>query len=368
MLNALVVRCLSLIGILLIAASSLRAQIVPVEEEWACAMIDKEMLSINYKSVARGQDVAFKIRVTNLYKEEMLITKLGTSCGCISWDENNAGLLEGGALVAPLVIPSGQERFITLRLDTIRHHGEQKNKRGFITILNKVNGYSGTATVVAEGYIRTDVVLQPGGVNFGSVEPQKGAEQRIAVNYAGRNDWKLISAKCNSPHVAAEVVEKARGNGLVNYEVVVTLKDSAPIGQLRDQLILVTDDVNNPQIPVQVDARIEPDIIVSEANFGDKLIPGKPKKIQIIVRYTKLPPKPFKIEKFERTKTESNLKVEKSADSKPFHTMFLTLTPPDEPGPFEEEFFLTVSGHTEAITFKARGRIQEAPAEPGPSQ
>ena len=360
MLNASVVRCLTSIGILLIAVSALPAQGFPaVEEEWARAMVDKEMLNINYKSVARGQDVSFKIRLTNLYKEEIQVTNLSTSCGCISWDESRGGVLAG-----PIIIPSGQEKVLTLRLDTVRHQGEQKNKRGFITLLNTVNGHAATATVVAEGYIRTDVVLQPGSVNFGSVDPHKEMEQRIAVNYAGRNDWRLLSAKCNSPHLSADVVERARGNGLVNYELIVKLKDTAPVGALRDQLILVTDDANNPQIPVQVDARIEPDIVVMNADFG-KLVVGKPKKISVLVRYTKQPPRPFKIEKFERTRAESSIKVEKSSDSKPIHQLFLTFTPPDEPGPFEEEFFLTISGHSEPITFKARGRIEPAPAETG---
>lgn len=366
MLNAFVIRSCAAIGVFLIAASTLCAQAGPVvpDTDWARAMIDKDMLNINYKSVAKGQDVYFRIRVTNIYKEEMQITGLATSCGCISWDENTVPGPTGAlVLPAPIVIPSGQERTVTLRLDTIRHHGEQKNKRGIITFFEPSNGQIGTATILAEGYIRTDVVLQPGSINFGAVDPEKGAEQRVTVNYAGRNDWRLVSAKCNSPLIATEIVEKSRANGLVNYELIVRLKEKATIGVIRDQLILVTDDLNNPQIPVQVDARVEPDIIVTDADFGDDLIPGKPKEIRVIVRSTKLPAKSFKIEKFERTKQEETIKVKKSDESKPFHQLSLTFTPPNEPGRFEEEFFLTVSGRKEPIIFKARGRIREAPTD-----
>lgn len=362
MWNAFVVRWFTMVGIFLTMVSVLPAQFVEPDTDWARAMIDKDMLNINYKSVARGQDVSFPIRVSNIYKEDMQITNLTTSCGCIAWDEN-----KGGGLAAPILIPSGQSRFITLRLDTVRHHGEQRNKRGTITFLNTVNGIPGTATVVAEGYIRTDVVIQPGSVNFGSVDPEKPAEQRIAVNYAGRYDWRLISAKCSSPHLSVDVVEKSRANGAVSYELIVRLKETAPLGQLRDQLILVTDDANNPQIPVQVDARIESDITVSDANFG-LVTPGKPKKIQVIARYTKVPVKAFKIEKFERTRQEDTIRVEKSSDAKPLHQLFLTFTPPDTPGPFEEEFYLTVSGREKPITFKARGRIQETSGESGLKQ
>jgi hypothetical protein len=374
MLKAFVVRWLTVIGVVLTTASVLPAQFLevapPREEEWARDMIDKDQLLINFKSVAMGQDVYFKIRVKNKYKEEMQITSLATSCGCISWEENRAG---AGQLLAPIVIPSGKEQTLILRLDTIRHPGEHKNKKATISFLNTVVGPAlgrGTATIIVEGYVRKDVVVEPGSVNFGSVDPQKGAEQRIAISYAGRPDWKLLSATCNSPHLTAEFVEKSRTFGAaanVKYELIVKLKETAPVGLLRDQVILVTDDLNNPQIPIQVEARIESDIIVSPAEFGT-MMPGKPKKITVVVRYTKLPPKTFRIEKFERTRSEDTIKIEKTSDFKPLHTFTLTFTPPNEPGPYEEDFYLTVSGRTDPIIFKARGSIQAAPADPGLSK
>lgn len=361
MSNRFVVGWFSIIALYLTFGSIASAQFLeaPQEEQWARDMVGEANMKINYKSVARGQDVSFRIKLTNLYKEEIHVVKLETSCGCISWDEN-----KGGALASPIVIPSGKETYITLRLDTVRHHGEQKNKRGTITLVNAATGKPGTATVVAEGYIRTDVVLQPGSVNFGSIDPEKGAEQRIAVNYAGRADWKIVSAKTNNPLLSAEYIERGRGNGLVNYDLIVKVKPSAPIGPIRDQLMLVTDDANNPQIPIQVDGKVEPDIVVPDVNFGD-VYPGKPKKIPAFARYTKSPPKAFKIEKFERTRQESTIKVEKSTDARPFHTFSLTFTPPDEPGEFTEEFFLSVSGREQPIVFKARANIKKAPDDSG---
>ena len=122
--------------------------------------------------------------------------------------------------------------------------------------------------------------------------------------------------------------------------------------------MLVTDDANNPQIPVHVEAKIEPEIVVADVQFG-QVAPGQPKTVNVVVRGKK----PFKIEKFERTKSGDSIKMKKSNDLKPVHQLTLTLTPPNEPGLFEEEFFLTISGRAEPITFKARGRILEAPAD-----
>ena len=356
MSNASVVQCLVSIGVFITASSGLYAQ----DSEWARAMIDKDQLRINYKSVAKGQDVYFKIRVNNIYPEDIQINGLSTSCGCLSWDENRPGPNGTVVLPAAILIPSGQSRSVTLRLDTIRHHGEKRGTYGTITLFDPTKNVLGTATIFAEGYIRTDVVLQPGSVNFGSVDPNKGAEQRLTINYAGRNNWTLTSAKFNSPHLSAEIVEKSRGNGLVNYDLIVRLNSTAPIGLLRDQMMLVTDDANNPQIPVQVEGKIEPEIVVTDANFGT-LIPGKPKEVQVIVRYTKVPAKAFKIEKCERTEQDSSIKVKKSDGLKPLHQISLTFTPPNKPGLFEETFYLTISGRDEPIEFKAKGRIAETP-------
>ncbi|HEY0980481.1 hypothetical protein [Schlesneria sp.] len=355
MSKAPVARCFGLIGFFLIMSPVLHAD-SPEDPDWAKALIDKDMQKISYKSVARGQDVSFRIPVTNVHADEVQITALSTSCGCLSWDENRLSPTGALTLPAAITIPPGQTKYINLRLDTIRHHGEKRGTHGIVTFFIPSRNIFGTTRIYAEGYIRSDVVLQPGSVNFGSVDPEKGAEQTLTVSYAGRNNWTLTSAKFNSPHLVAEIVEKSRANGNVNYDLIVKLKPTAPIGALRDQMMLVTDDVNNPQIPVQVEARIEPEIVVTEANFGT-LTPGKPKEIQVLVRSTKTPAKPFKIEKCERTEQDTSIRVKKTDETKVLHQITLTFTPPNKPGLFEETFFLTISGREEPITFKAKGRI-----------
>ena len=41
------------------------------------------------------------------------------------------------------------------------------------------------------------------------------------------------------------------------------------------------------------------------------------------------------------------------------HMVPLTFTPTVEHGLFEEEFFLTISGREQQVTFKAKGRVME---------
>ena len=67
----------------------------------------------------------------------------------------------------------------------------------------------------------------------------------------------------NTEHLEAEISEKSRGDGHVDYDLCVTLKPTAPPRMLRRCITLVTDDAKSPQTPVLVTARIEADITVT---------------------------------------------------------------------------------------------------------
>lgn len=306
---------------------------------WAEKMLNRK--DFKFGSVAKGGDATLRLNVKNIYREDIQITNLGTGCSCVSWDEKNF----------PTMIPSGKEVALTLRLDTIRYDGERKSVAK-VSLYEPTLGSAKTVELPVEAYIRKDIVLAPGSVNFGAVDPGKGAEQRIAINYAGRPDWKITQAKAGNSNLTPQLVEKSRGDGLVNYELVVTLKPETPIGGLRDQITLVTDDINNPQIPVLVEGKVEADIVVADLQFGSVTV-GQTKTMNIIIRGRK----PITIEKIERTKSDESFKVKTPQTTATVHSLPLTFTPPNEPGPFEEEFFLTISGREQPVTFKAKGRI-----------
>ena len=336
MLVSPAIRLLSASCLIAFVATSASAQYDPY---WAEKMMDRKVFK--FGSVAKGADAALRLTVKNNYKENIHITNVSTGCSCVSWDEKSF----------PIVVPSGKEIALTLRLDTIRYDGERKSVAR-VSLLEPTNAEAKTVELPVEAYIRKDIVLAPGSVNFGAVEPGKGAEQRVAINYAGRPDWKITRVKAGNSNLTPQLVEKNRGEGLVNYELIVTLKPQTPLGSLRDQITLVTDDVNNPQIPVLVEAKVESDIVVTDLQFGSVTV-GQTKTMNVIIRGRK----PIKIEKIERTKSDESFKVKSPQATSTVHSLPLTFTPPNEPGPFEEEFFITISGREQPITFKAKGRI-----------
>jgi uncharacterized protein DUF1573 len=334
---------------------------------WGDKMFDRT--EVKFGTVARLADTTVKLKVTNLYTDPIQITSLGVSCGCISWVDQT-----------PITLASKEVRELTLRLDTVRFTGD-RNVRATVSLYEPAHGYSDSVTLPVTAHIRSDVEVRPSYVGFATIDLGKGYTQKIGVTYnGGRGDWKITQAKVGNPHLTAQIIEKNRGGGTANYEVLVAISAGAPAGLLRDQLVLMTDEGGNSTISIPIEARVEPDIVVTDVQFG-VVTPGQAKSMNVIVRGKK----PFKIAEVSHVVREVRLKPAEDAapvavgvtsTSLPtaslpegafkvkcpdtitaVHMVPLTFTPPAEPGTFEEEFVLRIHGRSQPVTFRAKGRI-----------
>ena len=93
---------------------------------------------------------------------------------------------------------------------------------------------------------------------------------------------------------------------------------------------------------------------MTDVQFG-QVVQGQPKTVNVVIRGKK----PFKIEKIERAKQDDHFKVKPTETVAQVHMLPVTFTPAPEDGLFEEEFFLTISGREQRVTFKAKGRVME---------
>ena len=334
-------------------------------QEWGNKMFDR--LQLQFGNVARSADTTFSVKVTNPYVEEIRITSLTTSCGCISWTDP-----------LPISLPSKAERELTIRLDTVRHVGE-KHVKAFVTLNEPTKGLVANVTLSVDGRIRNDVEVRPSLVDFGAVDLGQGQSQRLRVDFSGHSHWEITSAKVASAYLTTQIVEHTRAVGVVQYDIVVELKPGAPVGVLRDRLVLTTNEIGNPRIEIPVEARIEPEFVVTEAHFG-MVTSGHPKSITVMLRGKK----PFQIQSVEHvtqvvaakpaqdaatptdvseqsdvqiTDAKSAFKTEFPASLAQIHLLTLTLTPPMESGRFNEQFSITIQGREHPVTFQANGRI-----------
>ena len=310
---------------------------------WAEKMFSE--LKHDFGNVAKGADARHTITVTNLYEESVRILNVGTTCGCTAAKPDKE------------LLKTGEVANIEVKMNTVKF-SRQKNSNVDVSIsFTDKRGITSTKSIriPISAYIRPDVVIEPGGVNFGSVDVGSGAEQKVRVSYAGRNNWQITRVDTASPHLKAQAVETSRVNGKVKYDLIVQVTPDAPLGTLRDKITLHTNDTTSPTVPVLVDARVEPDIVVtpSVVTLGKSLKPGEEKTYTVVLKGKE----PFAIEKIECNSAHECFKVRLSQDAKTVHVLPLTFSPPDSPGDFNEEFTITVAGRPEPLVLRAEGTI-----------
>ncbi|MGE5194087.1 MAG: DUF1573 domain-containing protein [Deltaproteobacteria bacterium] len=304
--------------------------------DWAEKMFEK--LNHDFGVVARGADARYRLKITNKYREPVHIANVTTTCGCTA------------AKPSKDTLASLETAYIEITMDTKKF---QHEKTSSVTVVID-RPLHAEVRLPIKAWIRTDVVLTPGGAEFGNVTHGSDVERKIAVAYAGRGDWKIKNVISKNPNVTAKVVETRRDAANVNYDLVVTVKGTSPRGELRDQLTLVTDDTRNPYIPVLVEGRIEAEYSVNPelVSFGN-LNPGERKTVNIIVRGKK----PFSIEKIESEKSSGTFEVRLPKEARAVHVVPFTVIAPSEGGALSEEFTVTIAGSSEPVTFKAFGKI-----------
>jgi Protein of unknown function (DUF1573) len=219
-------------------------------EAWVAKMFEKH--EHNFGTVARGADTVHRFPAKNIYKQDVELVSVRSSCGCTT------------PSIEKKVLKTNEVGYVTATFNTrtftglhgatltveVRWHDNGRWRRGETQL--RVNGN-----------IRGDVVFKPGAIRFDSIEQGKLSEQKVEVAYAGRSDWKIVDVRGASNHLEVEMTQKQRASSRATYDLLVRLKDSAPAGYFNEQLVLVTNDEQNPRIPIHISGRVVPAISVA---------------------------------------------------------------------------------------------------------
>ena len=310
------------------------------DARWAERMFSE--LDHDFGVVARGADVKYRLKITNNLQRPVHIESVTTSCGCTA------------AKAEKETLASGESTYVAITMNTIKFEGHKPSS--FTVVFDKPA--RAEVRIPLKSFIRRDVVLSPGGAQFGPVVKGENTERTIHIAYAGRNDWKIREVISQNPHIQTQIVETQRSAGLVKYDLRVTLKEGARLGAFRDQLALVTNDSGTPRIPVLLEGQVEAAFSVSPelVSFGS-LAPGERKTINIVVRGKK----PFLVERIECETSSELFEIRLPIDAKSVHVLPLTLIAPNQPGTVDEEFLVTISESSEPLKFKSHGRIVSRP-------
>ncbi|MCH8921823.1 MAG: DUF1573 domain-containing protein [Planctomycetes bacterium] len=307
-------------------------------QQWAEKMFQGP-LSHDFGTVARASKVEHRFTLKNLYKETVHIAGVTSSCGCTtpSITKDTLNTYETCEIVAKFNTRSftgSRSATITVTID----------KPFFAEVQMRV-----------KGTIRTDVVFSPASVQFGEVPVGTPIKRTVRVAYAGRSDWKIVDVRSANPHLEVELSPTRRSGGRVDYEIVVHLKDDAPIGSLRDQLVLITNDRNVPRIPLYVEGRISAAVTISPSPlYLGTLTPGKSVTKQLIVRSKT----PFKITSVDCKDKRFEFKLPDS--SKTLHVVPVTFTADTSMGEVVHSiYFHTDRGKAVTPEVKVRAKVVE---------
>jgi hypothetical protein len=208
--------------------------------EWADKLFKGETTH-NFGNVPRGAVLHYRFPMTNIYAVPLDVTISRISCGCVTATSsvNKLGPKETG--------------YIDVNMDARKFTGS-KTVTIFVTVGPE---YTSTASLQVSSNSRPDVVFNPGQVSFGLVPSGQTPTQAIDVEYAGVLDWRINSIAEHKAPLDVTYKELYRDTGRVGYRLQVMLKNTAPPGGFKHELMLQTNDPASPLVPVLVEGNIQ---------------------------------------------------------------------------------------------------------------
>ncbi len=300
---------LLLVGLLLVGS-------VALAQDWAKAMFNQT--SHDFGTVGRGAKAEHCFTLENIYLEDAHVSAVRSSCGCST------------PQVSKRTLKTYEKSEIKVVMNTRAFLGR---KDSTITVVFD-KPFPAEVSLRAYCYIRSDVVLQPGAVQFGSVSQGASVRKKIGVSYAGRHDWRIRRAESSNPHLEVQAVETGRKFGRVSYDLWVQLKADTPIGYINDHVTLITDDPDPHKSRVML--IVEGVVVPAVAVRPSPLMLGILETGQTVTRQLVIHGKtPFRI--VDITASDKRLQFVVRKDAKTLHLVPVTFTAGDTAGKVTSE-------------------------------
>lgn len=223
---------LGLLGWLIVLQAEVHSQ------QWASKLFtDKHH---DFGTVGRNAKAEFGFTFTNPFEEDLRISSVRSSCGCTK------------PTISKSIWRPGEKGEILAQFNTTSFIG---HKQAMITVVID-RPYYAEVQLTVSGNIRSDIVTEPGEVRFGDVDVGQKREIPVKISHAGRTDWKITDVRGNCEHLEVRMDPPARQGGTVIYTLRVRLRDDTPVGEITDELTIVTNDGRSDHFVMPVSARV----------------------------------------------------------------------------------------------------------------
>jgi hypothetical protein len=200
----------------------------------------------DFGMVPRGVKVKHDFLLVNRLAEPITILNLRPSCGCTS-----------GRTATPTVGP-GQTAVIEAEMDT-RNFVGPKSTVLYVSLIT-ASGREGETGLGVSSHILSDIVMNPGAVNFGTVTRGQSPTQVLTIDRINAPGWRFVRMVSACQAINAQLAETSRTDSSASYTLTVTLKPDAPAGFIRDEIRLFSNDPETPTIPLMVSAMVRGDL------------------------------------------------------------------------------------------------------------
>lgn len=300
------------LGTLTVAFTLLTAVQPACAQQWARDMFEET--SHDFGVVPRGAKTEFEFKLTNKYKEVVHVASVRTSCRCTipRIGKNDLKTYEKGSIIAEFKTSD----FVGAR-------------SAVITVVFD-RPYYAELQLLVKGNIRSDILPEPGEIQFGDVDLGTEKLTDVKISYLGTAKWEIQDVQSKNEHLAVKLnPSKSAASGKVEYVMDVRLKDDAPAGEFTDEIVLVTNEAQSNRVTLPVRANIIPPLHLQGLQLGTIKV-GDKRSERLLIKAKA----PFKIEKIECS--DARFQFKPSEDAKAAHLIPFEFTCDGTEGSFRQ--------------------------------
>ncbi len=248
-----------------------------IAQQWARDMFAD--MDHDFGIVPRGAKTEFEFKFTNKYKENVHVASVRTSCQCTLPRVGKGDLktYEVGSIVAEF----NTRAFIGPRA-------------AVVTVVFDRPFYAEVQLNV-KGNIRSDIVPEPGEIQFGEVDQGDEKLTSAKISYAGTANWEIQDVRSANKYLSVKLDAKTQRGGRTEYNMQVRLKGDAPAGELTDEIVLVTNEAQFNLVTLPVRANVIPPLSMPASVELGTIKTGQATTNRVFIKSKT----PFKVESVE---------------------------------------------------------------------
>ena len=312
-------------------------------QEWANKMFS--VTSHNFGTVARGSKTEYQFTFRNLYKEDLHVVGVRSSCGC----------------TAPSVSKKDLKTHETADIVAAFNTRTFLGQHGATLTVTFDKPFYAEVQLRVSGNIRGDVTFDPPFVDLGNVDLGKGVDRTVRVVHNGSLPWEIKDVRSANSNFEVQLSKPVHTSSQSSYELTLKLKPETPAGYVKGQLILVTNDPRAAQIPMDVEGRVVAEVTVSPQLLALGMVrPGAAVTKNIVVRANRA----FKVTSVECA--DSCITCPCRDTAAPMHILPVTFQAGDAIGKIERQLKITTDlgeGVVPSVTVQANVEGVTVPTE-----